>query len=134
MGGWMKAFIESIMHNDRVWNSVRVDGIEKEQFTYSDTADYFVHECGFVMFRMVTPSTYEIHVCMLKCKETQKFVEHCIKEMKNRGACKFIAPIGDWNKSALKLSKACGFIEEGRIKKAYIRDNKFHAMVMMGSK
>ena len=86
------------------------------------------------MFRMVTPSTYEIHVCMLKCKETQKFVEYCIKEMRNRGACKFIAPIGDWNKSALKLSKACGFIEEGRIKKAYIRDNKFHAMVMMGSR
>lgn len=122
------------MQNDRVWNSVRVDGVEKEQFTYSDTADYFVHECGFVMFRMVTPSTYEIHVCMLKCNETQKFVEHCIKEMRKRGACKFIAPIGDWNKSALKLSKACGFIEEGRIKKAYIRDNKFHAMVMMGSK
>jgi L-amino acid N-acyltransferase YncA len=54
--------------------------------------------------------------------------------MRKRGACKFIAPIGDWNRSALKLSKACGFIEEGRIKKAYIRDNKFHAMVMMGSR
>jgi hypothetical protein len=42
MGGRMKEFIESIMHNDRVWDSVKVDGIEKEQFTYSDTADYFV--------------------------------------------------------------------------------------------
>ena len=134
MGGRMIEFVESIMHNDRVWNAIKVDGIKKEQFGYSDSADYFVHECGFVMFRSITPSTSEIHVCMLKCKETQKFVEHCIKEMRNRGVCKFIAPIGDWNKSALKLSKACGFVEEGRITKAYIRNNKFHAMVMMGSR
>lgn len=129
-----KEFITSIMQNDRVWDSVRVDGVTKEQFGYCESSEYFVNEHGFVMFRTVTPSMMEFHVCMLKCKNTKEFVEECMEKMRNKGTNKFLAPIGDWNKSALKLGKRLGLIEEGRIANAYIRDGKFHSMVLMGSK
>lgn len=129
-----KEFITSIMRNDRVWDSVRVDGVTKEQFGYCESSEYFVNEHGFVMFRTVTPSMMEFHVCMLKCKNTKEFVEECMEKMRNKGTNKFLAPIGDWNKSALKLGKRLGLIEEGRIANAYIRDGKFHSMVLMGSK
>jgi len=129
-----KEFITSIMRNDRVWDSLRVDGVTKEQFGYCESSEYFVNEHGFVMFRAVTPSMMELHVCMLKCKNTKEFVEECMKKMRNKGTNKFLAPIGDWNKSALKLGKRLGLIEEGRIANAYIRDGKFHSMILMGSK
>lgn len=129
-----KEFITSIMQNDRVWDSVRVDGVTKEQFGYCESSEYFVNKHGFVMFRTVTPSMMELHVCMLKCKNTKEFVEECMEKMRNKGTNKFLAPIGDWNKSALKLGKRLGLIEEGRIANAYIRDGKFHSMVLMGSK
>ena len=129
-----KEFITSIMQNDRVWDSVRVDGVTKEQFGYCESSEYFVNKHGFVMFRTVTPSMMELHVCMLKCKNTKEFVEECMEKMRNKGTNKFLAPIGDWNKSALKLGKRLGLIEEGRIANAYIRDGKFHSMILMGSK
>lgn len=129
-----KEFITSIMHNDRVWESVRIDGVSKEQYGYCELDEYFVNEHGFVMFRTVTPTMKELHVCMLKCKHTKEFVEECMEKMKKRGTKKFLAPIGDWNKSALKLGKRLGLIEEGRIANAYMRDGKFHSMVLMGSK
>ena len=129
-----KEFITSIMRNDRVWDSIRVDGVTKEQFGYCESSEYFVNKHGFVMFRTVTPSMMELHVCMLKCKNTKEFVEECMEKMRNKGTNKFLAPIGDWNKSALKLGKRLGLIEEGRIANAYIRDGKFHSMVLMGSK
>ena len=129
-----KEFITSIMRNDRVWDSVRVDGVTKEQFGYCESSEYFVNKHGFVMFRTVTPSMMELHVCMLKCKNTKEFVEECMEKMRNKGTNKFLAPIGDWNKSALKLGKRLGLIEEGRIANAYIRDGKFHSMILMGSK
>ena len=128
----MKDFINSVMHNDRVWNSVRIDGVEKEQFCYRDSDIYFTYPYGFVMFRSSTPIMKEIHVCMLKCKNTQEIVENCLQVMRYRGVKKFLAPIGDWNKSALKLSMACGFKEEGRISNAFTRDGKYHSMILMG--
>jgi len=129
-----KEFITSIMHNDRVWNSVKIDGVTKEMYGYSDSNNYVINDYGFIMFRGLTPTMQEIHVCMLKCKNTQEIVKKAIDEVRATGVKKFLAPIGDWNKSALKLSIACGFIEEGRITKAYIRNGNFHSMILMGSK
>jgi hypothetical protein len=129
-----KEFITLIMHNDRVWNSVKVDGVTKEMYGYSDHNDYIVNDYGFIMFRGLTPIMQEIHVCMLKCKNTQEIVSKAIDEMRAKGVKKFLAPIGDWNKSALKLSMACGFTEEGRIANAYTRNGTFHSMILMGSK
>ena len=110
----MKDFITSIMHNDRVWNSVKIDGIQKEHYGFRESDQYFVNDYGFVMFRTATPIMKEVHVCMLKCKNTQEIVEDCLENMRKNGTEKFLAPIGDWNKSALKLSIACGFKEEGK--------------------
>jgi len=122
------------MHNDKVWNSVKVDGVTKEMYGYSDQHIYFVNEYGFVMFKEITPVMLELHVCMLKCKNTKEIVKNAIDEMMQKGVKKILAPIGDWNKSALKLSIALGLIEEGRITNAYTRNGNFHSMILMGSK
>jgi hypothetical protein len=134
MAHYLANFVTSVMRNDRVWNAVRIDGISKEQIEYRENEIYFVNEYGFVMFRNLTPTTKEVHIAMLKgAKNVDFFFKECLENMRKRGATKFLGTIGEWNKPALKLAKRCGFIEEGRISKAFLRDGQYHAMVMMGS-
>jgi len=76
---------------------------------------------------------YEVHICMLKgAKGVDSFFLDSLEKMRQKGARKFIGPIGDWNRPALKLAKRCGFTEEGRISKAYQRDGIDRSMIMMG--
>jgi RimJ/RimL family protein N-acetyltransferase len=128
-------FVTFVMRDDRVFNAVRIDGISKEQLGYRENEIYFANEHGFVMFRDLTPTTKEVHIAMLKgAKNVDSFVYECLEKMRKQGAIKFVGTIGEWNKPALKLAKRCGFIEEGRISKAFLRDGQYHAMVIMGSK
>ena len=129
----MKEFITSVMRNDRVWKWVRIDGIKKENYGYVENEIYYTNEYGFVNFRKVTPTMFDVHICMLKgAKEVDSFFLDCLEKMREKGAEKFLGTIGDWNTPALKLALRCGFKEEGRISKAYQRDGKYRSMVMMG--
>jgi hypothetical protein len=129
----MKEFITSVMRNDRVWKWVRIDGIKKENYGYIENEIYYTNEYGFVNFRKVTTTMFDVHICMLKgAKEVDSFFLDCLEKMRVKGAEKFLGTIGDWNTPALKLALRCGFKEEGRISKAYQRDGKYRSMVMMG--
>ena len=129
----MKEFITSVMRNDRVWKWVRIDGIKKENYGYIENEIYYTNEYGFVNFRKITPTMFDVHICMLKgAKEVDSFFLDCLEKMRAKGAEKFLGTIGDWNSPALKLALRCGFKEEGRISKAYQRDGKYRSMVMMG--
>jgi len=133
MDHFIKDFIESVMRDDRVWKWVKVDGIKKENFGYQESEIYYTNTHGFVMFRPATPTMYEVHICMLKgAKEVDSFFLDCLEKMRQKGARKFLGTIGEWNTSALKLALRCGFVEEGRISKAYRRDGVDRSMVMMG--
>lgn len=129
-------FVTHVMHDDRVWQWVREDGIEKHQFGYSPNAKYFLlNDHGFVMFRKATQKMYEIHVCMLKgARNVKPFVMECLQKMRDIGVTKFIAPIGEWNKAAIRLAKSCGFVEEGRITGAHYRNGVPYAMIIMGGR
>lgn len=76
----------------------------------------------------------EVHIAMKKgATGVHVFTERALDEMRRRGARKFLAPIGDWNKAALRLARQCGFVEEGRVSGAWTRNGVPHAMVLMGS-
>ena len=129
----MKEFITQVMRDDRVWEWVRIDGIKKESFGYLDNEIYYTNDHGFVNFRKITPTMYDVHICMLKgAKEVDSFFLDSLEKMRAKGAEKFLGTIGDWNRPALKLALRCGFKEEGRISKAYQRDGIYRSMVMMG--
>jgi len=126
-------FITKVMRDDRVWKWVCVDGIRKDQFQYQEQATYFVNDYGFVMFRQAYPTTWEVHVCMLKgAKDVDDFVMNCLKKMRQNGCKKFIAPIGQWNRPALKLARRCGFVKEGELSNVWFRDGKPQSMIIMG--
>lgn len=129
-------FVTRVMRDDRVWKWVCEDGIEKHQYGFSPTAKYFIMEGhGFVMFRRATQKMYEVHVCMLKGAQNVKpFVMGCLEKMRRNGVTKFIAPMGEWNKAAIRLAKSCGFVEEGRITNAHYRDGVPYAMIIMGGR
>lgn len=126
-------FINKVMHDNRVWRWVRIDGVNKESVGYSANNKYYVNEYGFVMFRQCTPIMYEIHIAMMKgCSKVPDFVEESIDFIGAMGAKKLIGFIGDWNKPALQLAKKCNFKEEGRVKNAYERDGTSRSMVIVG--
>jgi L-amino acid N-acyltransferase YncA len=111
-----------------------VDGATKEELTYNENATYFTNEYGFMMFRGLYPHFQEVHICMKKgAKNVDEFAMKNLQAMREQGVKKFLAPIGEWNTPALKLAKRCGFIEEGRITKAYQRNGLFKSMVLLGA-
>lgn len=127
-------FVESVMKDDRVWNWVKVDGAEKESYRFDPNNVYFLNEHGFVMFRGLSPAFQEVHICMKKgAKNVDAFFMDCLEKMRQKGVKKFLGTIGEWNTPALKLAKRCGFVEEGRISKAYQKDGQFKSMVLMGA-
>lgn len=126
-------FVTSVMQDERVWKWVRIDGVPKESFVYQP-ATYFTNEHGFLMFRDVSPVMKEVHICMKKgAKDVDGFVMDVLEKMRQKGVKKFLGTIGEWNTPALKLAKRCGFIEEGRVSKAYQRDGQFKSMILMGA-
>jgi hypothetical protein len=126
-------FVTSVMQDERVWKWVRIDGVPKESFVYQ-AGTYFTDSHGFVMFRDVSPVMKEVHICMTKgAKNVDEFFMDCLEKMRQKGVKKFLGTIGEWNTPALKLAKRCGFIEEGRISKAYQRDGQFKSMILMGA-
>ncbi|GAA4321761.1 hypothetical protein GCM10023144_01220 [Pigmentiphaga soli] len=127
-------FVTHIMRDPRVWRWVAEDGVSPGDVRYQPTATYFqFQDKGFVMFRRVTQRMREIHVATRRGDATLvSFIHECLDEMRHRGAAKFIAPIGDWNVAALRLARRCGFVEEGRITGAYVRDGEPRALIMMG--
>jgi hypothetical protein len=127
-------FVTSVMQDDRVWNWIKVDGAKKEDYSHNPAFTYFTNDHGFMMFRGLSPAFQEVHICMKKgAKNVDEFSMDNLEKMRKKGVKKFLAPIGEWNTPALKLAKRCGFIEEGRISKAYQRDGQFKSMVLMGA-
>jgi hypothetical protein len=129
----MRDFVTKVMRDPRVWEWVRIDGVRKEHFCFSDQAIYFANDYGFVMFRQAYPTTSEVHVCMLKgAKNVDEFVKDSLEKMRQSGVKKFIAPIGEWNRPALKLASRCGFVKEGHISNVWHRDGKPQSLIIMG--
>ncbi|MEK7945721.1 hypothetical protein WKR98_13270 [Pigmentiphaga sp. YJ18] len=128
-------FVTRVMRDPRVWHWVAEDGVSPESYICSPRAVCFAHQGrGFAMFKNCTRTMYEIHVAMLKgTTNVQPWVMECIAEMRRRGAKKFAAPIAEWNRAALRLARSCGFIEEGRISAALIRNGRPHALIFMGA-
>jgi hypothetical protein len=128
-------FVVSVMRDPRVWEWVCEDGVRPEQFDYRHGDVYFRHaDFGFITFRRTTMNMQEVHIAMKKgATGVHVFTERALDEMRRRGARKFLAPIGDWNKAALRLARQCGFVEEGRVSGAWTRNGVPHAMVLMGS-
>jgi len=126
-------FVTKIMQDERVWKWVRIDDVLKDSVQYQP-ATYFTNDHGFVMFRDVSPVMKEVHICMTKgAKNVDEFFMDSLEKMRKKGVKKFLGTIGEWNIPALKLAKRCGFIEEGRISKAYQRDGQFKSMILMGA-
>ncbi|MFU2050969.1 GNAT family N-acetyltransferase [Bordetella hinzii] len=127
-------FVTAVMRHPRVWGAVREDGISPLDFSYQEGALYFqLGSFGFVLIRPVTRTMSEIHVATARGgRWVKEAVMACIAEVAQRGIRKLMAPIGDWNKAAIRLAVACGFSEEGRVSGAYVRNGVPRAMVLMG--
>lgn len=126
-------FVVSVIQNDRVWRWLKVDGVEKELVRYEPSSTYFVNENGFVMYRQIYPSMWEVHIVMTKAKNVVEFGMETMQKMREKGVKKFLAPIGEWNTPALKLAAKCGFKETGRISKAFQRDGVSKSLIFMGA-
>jgi hypothetical protein len=134
MGNFVKDFVESVMRDDRVWRWIKVDGANKEDYSFNPAFTYFTNDYGFVMYRGLSPAFQEVHICMKKgATNVDEFFVGSLEKMRQKGVKKFLGTIGEWNTPALKLAKRCGFVEEGRISKAYQRDGIFKSMVLMGA-
>jgi hypothetical protein len=128
-------FIKSVMQNDRVWKWTGCDGVEKATIIPQPDEIYFqIAQLGYIMFREILPGVFEIHISMLKSPpDLPRFIHATLNVMRSNGAIKFIAPIGGWNRPALRLAETCGFIIEGEITRVYKRAGKLYSMVLWGS-
>jgi hypothetical protein len=127
-------FVTQIMRDPRVWEWVREDGKSVDQFSHNPADTYFQFEdLGFVMYRRVVGAMYEVHIAMRRgSRALAAFVLEALAEMRLRGAQRFIAPIGDWNRAAVQLARKCGFVEIAR-KENCRRDGGLYQTVYMES-
>ncbi len=128
-------FITYVVKSPRVWDNMAEDGLTPDMFHFDASAEYFIlPDRGFMAFRRVTRRMWDSHIAMLRGgKDVPEFGLDCLDQMrKKHGATKFVAPIGSWNKAALRLVKFCGFVEEGRLTAAYYRNGKPFDMIFMG--
>lgn len=128
-------FVTNIMRHPRVWEWVREDGLDSIDFSFNPQYTYFAYQDkGFVMYRHVRDGIYDVHAAILRGgRGIVSFGLETLEEMRKRGANKFIAPISDWNKAALRYARACGFTEFGRLRNA-LRDGVMHETIYLESK
>lgn len=128
-------FITQIMRHPRVWEWVREDGLDPSDFSYDAQHTYFAYQDkGFVMYRQVRDGTYDVHAAILRGgRGIVAFGLETLEAMRMLGATRFIAPISDWNKAALRYARACGFTEIARISNA-VRDGVMHETIYLESK
>lgn len=128
-------FITAVMQHPRVWRWVCCDGVNKSEMVYQEGEIYCSFPgFGFIMFRNILPGVFEIHIAMMKSPtDIVEQVHNSLREMRSRGAVKFIAPIGGWNLPALRLAEKCGFKKEGELSHVYCRGGHWHSLVMWGS-
>lgn len=128
-------FITQIMRHPRVWEWVREDGLDSSDFSYDPAHIYFAYQDkGFVMYRKIKDGLYDVHAAILRGgRGIVAFGLETLAEMRTRGATRFIAPISDWNKAAVRYARACGFTEVARIPNA-LRDGVMHETIYLESK
>ena len=128
-------FVRSVLSHPRVWANLRQDEVDAGNLKYESKSMYIRWEQhGFVMFRRVTVPMWEIHIAMLpKQPYAGPFVQAAMAEMRRCGARKFLALIPEWNRACVVGARAEGFVEEGCITSAYIRDGRSYASIVMGS-
>lgn len=126
-------FVTRVMRDARVWECVREDGFSPDEIGYRPDETYFqFQDKGFVMFRSPAKGVDEIHVAMLRgARGLEPFIGECLRERCARGTRRFIAPIPEWNRAAVRLAKRCGFMEFKRIDARCIRDGRTWLVILM---
>ena len=126
-------FVTRVMRDARVWECVREDGFSPDEIGYRPSETYFqFQDKGFVMFRSPARGVEEIHIALLRgARDVEPFIGECLREMRSRGAERFIAPIPAWNRAAIRLAKRCGFVEFNRLENRCIRDGRAYAGILM---
>lgn len=120
------------MRHPRVWEQVREDGCNAEDARYDPAHVYFRHRSqGFMMFRRVKGDVFDCHIAMIRGGQgLPDFVAACLACMRSAGACRFIAPISDWNKPALRLAARMGFVEFASLQNCW-RDGRPHHTIYL---
>lgn len=123
-----KAWIKSIVTHPEIWPWLS-DGGSPANYEPNMGAVYLRAGPGFLAFRCWTPGWWDVHIAMpRKSPAAAEFVPSALDWMRREmGARGFVARMSAENRAVLRLARAVGFSECGRVR-GCIRG---HDMVLM---
>ena len=130
----MKA-VAKILNHPKVYNMVADDSVP---FPYVPTPGFWVtnkEETGVVRIDPMNGICCIVHIAAHPnlWGHAGEFVESVIEwGMENTGYSKVIAMIPEYNKLTIRLCLKCGFEQEGRIKKSFLKNWCFHDQLLFG--
>lgn len=129
-------FLVSIFTHPRIWPWVSEDGQRPED--YKPLIHPKVHylrfaDRGVVAFRQMGSVLFEGHVAMLPGVRSDEFLKAAIAWMWSKTpAQKLYCQIAADNRQAIWYAMRGGFLREGRISRAFLRNGKLHDLIVLG--
>jgi len=81
----------------------------------------------------MTGATCMVHIAALPDENAGPFMKEGIEWLfKNTPYLKIVGIIPEYNRAALALAKWCGFKEEGKLTKSFLKNWKLHDQVVLG--
>lgn len=119
----------------RVRDWIGEDGAIIAGYFDAGAISFRLGDAGFIQFKRETSRTWMVHIAMVRGgRQVHDFALEAIQTMRDLGVGKFIATIGSWNKAAIRLAKACGFEQEGRLRDAVTKSGQPADLILMGAK
>jgi len=127
--------VAKILNHPKVYNMVSDDSVP---FPYDPPPGFWVtnkEETGVVRIDPLNGICCVVHIAAVPelWGNSMAFVSAALEwGLLNTGYNKVIAMIPEYNKLTIKLCLKCGFEQEGRIKKSFLKNWKFHDQLLFG--
>jgi len=127
--------VAKILNHPKVYNMVADDSVP---FPYvPPPGDYVINEAktGLIRIDPVNGICCIVHIAAMPelWGKAEGFVESAIEwGINNTGYNKVLAMVPSFNRLTIRLCLKCGFEQEGRIKKSFLKNWEFHDQILFG--
>lgn len=126
--------IAATLIHPRVRDWISEDGASITGYFDPGAVTFHFAGAGFIQFKRETSRAWMVHIAVMRGgPQVRDFAMAALQAMRELGVEKFIATIGSWNKAALRLARACGFEQEGRLHNAVTKHGQPADLILMGA-
>lgn len=129
-------FLRGVFTHPRIWPWICEDGVTPESFQpliHPLVVHLRYGNDGVFTFRSLNRILYECHVAMFPGTASDEAATQAIAWMwANTQAKKLVCNIPAISRHAIAYAHRAGFVREGRMKDAFMRNGKLHDLIVMG--